>query len=217
MGLGSVTGNIEKAVIIFENNGTKKKIDVQYNPSSISFTTYAHDTELGDSQDDGGSTESTHQNTSVASIGMKVDLIFDDVNNFDAFMNEKITVSTGMAASAISKAVGISSEISKIFAFIERINCSENRQITFQWSDFCFQGELTSVSTELNMFNVMGNPIRGKVSLSIQQDYSAEEAGDKENNRAFDNLFGGAMFTSSSTDAKSLKDKAGNLLNLNIF
>ncbi len=52
---------------------------------------------------------------------------------------------------------------------------------------------------------------------SIQQDYSDEGVSKNENDRAFDKLFGRDMFTSSETDAKLIKDKAGNLLNLSIF
>lgn len=188
MGLQSVTGNIEKAVIEFENDGTKQRVSVQYNPASVSFSAYARDTELKDKENGEDSAESTRQNTNTACTCMNIDLIFDDANNLE-----------------------------NIFAFINLLNCSNNRQVTFYWSEFCFQGELTGVNTEFTMFNIMGNPVRGKVSLSIQQDYSDEGVSKNENDRAFDKLFGGDKFASSETDAKSMKDKAGNLLNLNLF
>ena len=50
MGLKSVTGNIEKAVIEFENDGTKQRVSVQYNPASVSISAYARDTELKDKE-----------------------------------------------------------------------------------------------------------------------------------------------------------------------
>ena len=46
MSLKSVTGNIEKAVIEFEIDGTKQSVSVQYNPASVSFSTYAKETQL---------------------------------------------------------------------------------------------------------------------------------------------------------------------------
>ncbi|MCI8670051.1 MAG: hypothetical protein HFI34_11130 [Lachnospiraceae bacterium] len=217
MSLKSVTGNIEKAVIEFEIDGTKQSVSVQYNPASVSFSTYAKETQLDNRESNENSSESTHQNTNTASTSMSIDLIFDDVNNFDAFMNEKMILSAGTAVAAVSKIKGGRSEISNIFAFINLLNCSNNRQVTFYWSEFSFQGELISANTEFTMFNIMGNPIRGKVSLSIQQDYSDEGISKNENDRAFDKLFGGDMFTSSETGAGSIKDKAGNLLNLNLL
>lgn len=217
MSLKSVTGNIEKAVIEFEIDGRKQRVRVQYNPASVSFSAYARETKLENKESNENSAESTYQNTNTASTGMSIDLIFDDVNNFDAFMNEKLMLSAGTAASAISRRKGGHSEISNIFAFINLLNCSNNRKVTFYWSEFSFQGELVSVNTEFTMFNIMGNPIRGKVSLGIQQDYSHEGIDKNENDRAFDELFGGDMLTSSETNAGSMKDKAGNLLNLNLF
>lgn len=217
MSLKRVTGTIEKAVVEFEIDGRKQRVRVQYNPATVSFSTYARETKLENKESNETSAESTYQNTNTASTAMSIDLIFDDVNNFDAFMSEKMMLSAGTVASALSKQMGGHSEISNIFAFINLLNCSNNRQVTFYWSEFSFQGELISVNTEFTMFNRKGNPIRGKVSLGIQQDYSHKGIDKNENERAFDRLFGGDMFTSSETGAGMIKDRAGNLLNLNLF
>lgn len=222
----SVIGNIPKAVIIFYDKvgtGTTatyvgRKIQVQYNPSSISFSTSTDDAELKSIQGSSNSQEIVLQNSSPAGTTMSIDLLFDDVNNMDAFMNEKFTASSGMVASAVAKGVYNKHSVTRqVNVFMGMITSSATRCVTFLWSEFCFQGELTSVGSEFTMFNVSGNPIKGKVSLSIQKKEGCDPVSQNENNKAFDRLFGGDAFASAVTDSKSLGDKLGNLLNLNVL
>lgn len=221
--LNSVTGNIPRAIITFqdkEGNGSivERMIEVQYNPVSLSFSTVADDAELQSLQTSGQTMGIIYQTTSPTNTVMNLDLIFDDVNNFDAFMNEKFILSSGMAASAVSKVIHKDYSVrAKINAFIGMITGSQTRILTFSWSKFSFRGELTGVNSELTMFNVLGNPIRGKVSLSIRQKEDSSKLNESLYNQAFDTLFGGNAFTSSSADAKSMGDKMGNLLNLNVL
>ncbi len=222
----SVIGNIPKAVIIFYDEVSNdtipidigKKVQVQYNPSSISFSSSTDDAELKSMQGKSDVQGIVFQDTCPASTTMTVDLIFDNVNNMDAFMNEKLIVSNGSVASAQAKAKNKTYSVKQqINAFIGMITSSQTRCITFMWSKFVFCGELASVSSELTMFNVSGNPIKGKVSLSIQKKENGNRVSEIEYNMAFDKLFNGNAFVSMVRDSKLLGDKLGNLLNLNIL
>lgn len=187
------TQNISKAIITVldsKSSGNKgiKNIEVQYNPSSITFTTETRKVGLNSIHHQKSVNEVISQNTSPAITVMNLELIFDDYNNHS--VREKIN------------------------AFNKIILCSESRKITFSWSNLEFSGEINSVTSDLTMFNELGEPIRGKVRFSIQQKEDGSDKKQKERDDKIDTLFD---TSDSIVDAQPLKNEMGNLLNLNIF
>lgn len=184
------TENISKAIItvLDSKSSGNKNIEVQYNPSSITFTTETRKVGLNSIHHQKSVNEVISQNTSPAITVMNLELIFDDYNNHS--VREKIN------------------DFNKI------ILCSESRKITFSWSNLEFSGEINSVTSDLTMFNELGEPIRGKVRFSIQQKEDGSDKKQKERDDKIDNLFD---TSDSIVDAQPLKNEMGNLLNLNIF
>lgn len=196
-------------------------LTVQYNPSSINLSTSL-------STDKGGEDKSkdlsnivnvqTRQNIKSAVTTLTTQLIFDEVNNFDAF-NVTESVSTGGALNMAKR--GIHGEYTvkpQVEALIGSLLSPNTRKVIFCWSNMIFRGELKSVDANFTMFNKKGNPIRAVVNLTIQQDYdSAKDEKGGYWDQAFTKAFGEAK-DNTITGAKSLGDKVMNnsVLNINI-
>ncbi len=190
-------------------------MEVQYNPSSIQMQT-ATGSQLDYSGGSMGNMANNMiiQNIVPTSTTMNVQLIFDEVNMYDAFMvnnvNSPVGAITQAAKYAVEKEHSVQHQIEGILSLL---TMDVTRQVVFYWSKMCFRGELTAVQANYTMFNKSGNPIRGVVNLSIRQGEQAELFESSYWGKAYENLF-----TKGKADGKSTLSKVtnNNVLNLNL-
>lgn len=195
-------------------------LEVPYNPSSIYLETVAgmqthfQGASMGDA-----SNNMLRQNVEPTSTTLSVQLLFDAVNAQDAFMVSNTALTAGNAFTAVRDVVhgsySVKAEMDGILALLIR---PALRRVLFFWANMCFQGELTSVSSDYLMFNTKGNPVRGQIQLTIRQEESPHAR--YENTywqNAFDKAFGDEI-TSKTTKATSTLSKiaSNSVLNLNI-
>lgn len=199
-------------------------LEVPYNPSSIYLETVAG-TQMNFSGGAMGdaSTSQLRQNVEPVSTTMSVQLLFDAVNAYDSFMMSNLSVNVGNAVGVVSNAVNklagdgysVKPQMDGIMSLLTR---DYTRHVLFFWAQMCFQGELTSVSSNYKMFNTQGHPVRGEIRLTIRQ---SEDVSAKYSNRywekAFDKAFGDAKFSGLTQSVNSLSRGLSNsVLNLNI-
>lgn len=207
-----------------ENNVVATKgylaLEVQYNPASIYLESVAGQQSnfSGNSMGD-SSSQQMRQNTEPVATTMSVQLLFDAMNVQDSFMVSNLAPTVGNAVTAVANLVkgdySVKNQMDGIMSLLTR---PLTRHVIFFWSKMCFQGELTSVSSQYKMFNTKGNPVRGEIRLTIRQ--SEDAAAKYENSyweKAFNKTFGDAM-TSGLTKSVSTASKvlSNSVLNLNI-
>jgi len=159
----------------------------------------------------GPGTNTISMTTIPAQTFMAFELLFDDVNNQDAFMFDKLTnVSAGAVVSDVS---GVVKNVrrdgytvrNEVEALIGLITQSDTRQVVFFWSGMAFAGEIVSIDATYTMFNSMGNPIRAVVRITIRQ-------GGEDDDSNSDNKYWDDAFDRLGTGKDPL-GKVGNLLN----
>lgn len=195
------------------------KLQVQYNPSSISFYSQAGEHTMQGPGEIGFSQQI--QICLPAQTTMQVELIFDAVNLEDAFMAEKLRLSAGDALAAgiaVYKTAkkqyySVQTQVDGILALVTQVL---TRQVVFNWSTMSFYGELTGVAAKYTMFSPSGRPIRASVTLSIRSGGTAEDGSANVNfsDEEFDRIFGKAG-VDMKIDAKSNMQKLSNLTNIN--
>ncbi len=190
-------------------------MEVQYNPSSIQMqTTTGSQLDYSGGSMGNMANNMIIQNIVPTSTTMNVQLIFDEVNMYDAFMvnnvNSPVGAITQAAKYAVEKEHSVQHQIEGILSLL---TMDVTRQVVFYWSKMCFRGELTAVQANYTMFNKSGNPIRGVVNLSIRQGEQAELFESSYWGKAYENLF-----TKGKADGKSTLSKVtnNNVLNLNL-
>ena len=190
-------------------------LEVQYNPSSIHMQT------VTGSQLDycGGSMGNKAnnmivQNTVPTSTTMTVQLIFDDVNMFDAFMVNNINSPVGATAQAVKYFVSGKHTVQpQVEGILSLLTMDATRQVIFYWAKMSFRGELTGVQARYTMFNKSGDPIRAVVSLSIRQGEQEMLYDSGYWEKAYENLFEKGKHNGQGILAKATNN---NILNLNL-
>ncbi len=171
-------------------------MEVQYNPSSLRLlTTTGKQVNYGNSMGDmasGQVTEIIQPNATVLSC----QLVFDDMNVYDAFMMSNLSPSIGNVVSGaadMTKKVKAMKEMkakkamkngdediadASTFAYSVRPQVEallglmvnqRTRYVNFCWSHMGFAGEMTDVVAKYTMFNKDGEPIRATVDIQIRQ------------------------------------------------
>ena len=219
----NLLGNTDKACISIR--GAEEEMGmftVQYNPSSISIQAIAKNSTLQTMQNDAQAGAYIQQNTFPTSTVMYVDLIFDKVNNFDAFTSEKYKLSTSMLAAGAMKLASLNggrydnySVTPFVNAFIGILFDERVKSVTFSWNKMSFTGILISVDSQMTMFSPSGHAIRANFRLGIKQNESDNKANEYWDN-AFDDMFG-EMYDDSETNGGSMADQLGSILNLGLF
>ncbi|MBR0146723.1 MAG: hypothetical protein IJM25_08700 [Eubacterium sp.] len=177
-------------------------LEVQYNPSSLRL-----DTAAGKQMDfagDNARRDLSLYNAPAATI-LSMELLFDDTNNMDAFMlgdNPLTGFTPSNAANTVTSVMkGVKNGYSvqrQMQGLLSLLTIKEAQRVIFFWGSMSFHGILTDVEEQYTMFNKRGQPIRGRVSLSIRQDdylerdehHDANYTYDKEYwSKAFDDTF----------------------------
>ena len=221
--------SVDSSLAEAANNANYLPVQVQFNPSSISFQSMGGEIRR---ESVGGAGENQFQQFDTPSeTTMSMELIFDDTNNKDAFMMDaelpllsEITsvggltqrIEQGTAALTGKKySVQDTTEL-----FIAAMVQNFTRLVGFAWNKMVFWGELVGVNVQYTMFNKAGAPIRSKVTIQIRQDQaiSGEEPYKTEKNweKAFENMFeansGNNGFGIKNSDSTNWLN--GNFLNL---
>jgi len=157
-------------------------IEVQYNPTTLRL-----DTAAGKQKEFKGN--AARQDLALyrapSATILSMELLFDDTNNMDAFMvgdNPLTGLTPSNAANAVTSMIrgkGYSVQ-RQMQGLLSLLTIKEAQKVIFFWGDMSFHGMVTDVEEQYTMFNKKGNPIRGKVLLSIRQD------DDDERNQARD-------------------------------
>lgn len=167
---GALSGNASQNI----EGATVKQFRVQFNPSEVTIGGYG-----------GGlmqKVDYTAPNGSGISMGAMdcritfgVRLIFDQVENDDAFMASKINLAPSSlgtkAVKGIKKVAGYKKKgptvQNEVEGLIAALRNERTRVITFAWAKMLYTGTLLSVNSNYTMFNINGQPIRGEVNLTI--------------------------------------------------
>jgi hypothetical protein len=189
--------------------GTLHMMEVQFNPSTVSLDAYADATPFKGLMS-GLDTNVINQQIRAASIVMSCDLIFDAVQNADAFRQDSLTLS---ASNLVSTGAGLASKIMSgdddkysvlkpTQGLLSLLLNQSGTHIIFHYGEFAFAGILKGVQVNYSMFSPVGCPIRSKVSLRIEQvieDVNMLKVWDGK----YDAVFG------DSPAAKKLREKIG--------
>ncbi len=176
-------------------------LELQYNPTSIRF-----DTTAGRQMTYSGGAGATQvqQYTAPASTTLSCELLFDDVNNMDAFMLSDNPV-TGLTVSNVKNAVmsaakGDYTVQRQMEGLLSLLTVKSARHVLFYWGAMCFRGEMTEVTTKYTMFNKKGYPIRGTASIQIRQGDSSPDAAEPDKSYRYDDTYWRKSFTKTFTD-----------------
>lgn len=158
---------------------TDKIFKVQFNPNKLSLYATSLDINSSDTQAGEGGTQSSCPDTPVnPTVELTVNLIFDHVNNYDAFMWDKLRIGVGgavaKAADALKNGTKVYTVQTEVEGLVAALRNPYTRSITFSWADFSFTGQLKNVRASYTMFSVSGRPIRAQVLLRIRQKLDAQ-------------------------------------------
>lgn len=190
-------------------------MEVQYNPTSIHMqTTTGSQLDYSGGNMGNMANNMIIQNVVPTSTTMNVQLIFDEVNIYDAFMINNVNSPVGSATQAIKYFAAKEHSVQhQIEGILSLLTMDATRQVVFYWAKMSFRGELTAVQANYTMFNKSGNPIRGVVNLSIRQGEQADFYEPSYWSKAYEDLFKKGKANGKSTFSKLTNN---NVLNLNL-
>ena len=170
---------VNDALTAAANNADYVPVQVQFNPSSISFQGMGGEIRR---ESVGGAGENQFQQFDTPSeTVMSMELIFDDTNNKDAFMMDAELPLIGEIASvggltqrieqAVTAGMGKKYSVQDTTElFVAAMVQNFTRLVGFAWNKMIFWGKLVGVNVQYTMFNKVGAPIRAKVGIQIRQD-----------------------------------------------
>lgn len=210
--LGGKVNDLVSSVL----GGADKRLRVQFNPNELQL----HATSLpfvksNAMKDKKEGQKSISDSPFSPTIELSTTLMFDQVNVYDAFMGEKFTGGGSMAtarniASAIGQIAGKTWTVqTEVEGLIAAIRNQYTRNVTFQWANFSFSGQLASIAAKYTMFSVSGRPIRAQVKLRIRQELDPSLVEGWYDDFA-------ASFKNSKLSLEKAGQKAGNIFNLNL-
>lgn len=218
-GVSALTNVVENTVNAIANGTTSttstqttRRFMVQFNPSELTLDANSHRKPRKDAETGRVITEGENE----PHIYLATRLYFDDVEPYDAFMAEKLTVNPSTAAVANTlntaqtlRGKNVHTVQPEVEALIAALRHPGTRRVTFRWADFVFCGTLQNVHAEYTMFSVSGRPIRAVVSLKLQHDMDSA-------NRQFWYDAYNTAFGNGAKNLTKFQQNASNLLNVNL-
>ena len=194
---------------------TDKIFKVQFNPNKLSIYATSLDINSRDTQrEEDGEQRNCPDSPVKPTVELTVTLIFDHVNNYDAFMWDKMRMGIGgavaKAADALKNGNKVYSVQTEVEGLVAALRNPYTRSITFSWADFSFTGQLKNVRATYTMFSVSGRPIRAQVLLRIRQKQDTQSL--EKWYRDFDKAFSGSNSSSLTTKSQGFS----NLINLGL-
>lgn len=203
-------------------NAPKKRFEVKFNPSQISFQVYAGNKVERRDYTQSKSPENNEFKVEYVDmaprIQMNVQLIFDDYERTQAFMMEKMNdpaamVRTGVVGAVAAKQKKTYSVRPQVEGFIAALRNNYTRKIVFTWGNMSYKGVLTNVNAEYTMFSTDGNPIRANVDLGILCTDSTMSDGYMG---MWQTSYKKMFESDATTNLGSKVQNVGNLLNINL-
>ena len=195
----------------------KKRFEVKFNPSHISFSGVGGGKVSKTNFMAGGNVDLKYQEMKPR-IQMDLQLIFDDYERTEAFMMEKFSDPMAMIRTGVGSAINVAKEKTysvrgQVEGFIGALRDDRTRKVTFYWGKLKYTGVLIYVNAQYTMFSTDGNPIRAVVNISIlNTDDSLGDAYMGQWQEGYDKAFG----SSDMTNAGSVMQNVGNLLNIKL-
>ena len=209
-GLGSVLGGSVPSI-------TQNVFQVQFNPNSLRLSASGGGRVPITNYLAGGGTIT--YGSMDPNITLSVTLLFDAVNNQDAFFQDKFSLSTTSLAKGIATGAQILKGKSysvqpQVEGFIGALRWPERRKnVKFAWGTLCYEGYLNNVSSTYTMFSSTGNPIRAEVTLNLLVT-GTEEAMNAWYNKYVTVLNQAASKGTGAITNTGLSNQMTNLLNL---
>ncbi len=151
----------------------RKHYIVQFNPASLNLQARGPGYMNVMAFDEKG--RNTGPSKQRVRIYFTVQLIIDQEDNLDCFLEDKFNVSPTQLGQNIAKGVMKMAGKKKeptvkdtVEAFIAAIRSSRTRDVAFTWGRMYYHGELNSVNAQYVMFNRKGQPVRANINLAIQ-------------------------------------------------
>lgn len=195
----------------------EKQYIVQFNPSTLSL--HARGEGFMPMLSYGENSQPGQDTKSKVRVYLTVQLVFDQVDPLDAFIQDKTNVApTNLATGGIKTAMTIAGKKKvtvqeTVEGFIAMLRSPNTRNVKFSWGQMYYEGVVNNVNAQYTMFNMQGQPIRAHVSLSIMcvdGSSSAEEMGDPWKT-AFDKMCDAGGFNG----VKEVQE-IGNLFNISM-
>jgi hypothetical protein len=166
---GDLLGTVRS--VGFSESLHTKAVEVQFNPSTLKIDSNTENMPVKYMQENMEKIPNTI--TRNSSIRLSVELIFDAVQNSDAFHADRLRVSASdvvsHAGAFLKKATGDEYSVLKktngIIAFI----FGGDSPVTFKWGKITFRGLVSEVQARYVMFSPKGYPIRSHVALHMEQ------------------------------------------------
>lgn len=167
--IGKINKNAKEAVEYYD-------MPVQYNPSSLSFSSRA-----GLIEEEGPGEAGIGSRKSAVlppETTLSVELLFEAIENDDAFlsdtkqqeMEEALGKKRSYQPETRRKTEGrenfVQRQVDGLLSLVMQVS---TKQVIFVWGDMNFGGELEDVSARYTMFGPKGNPIQASVELTIRQ------------------------------------------------
>lgn len=175
----SMTGNIQRASIIlggYKAGGASGifvdpdaanaiEFELPFNPSTIKLDAVAG----------GGHKISTTGGMNFGTIDPRIQISFvayvDEVNNYDAFLYERVNRGGGVAGIAKTAVDVVKNTEYSVAVYVEgllaALRSEANSEIWFNWGEMHYGGTLNSVDAKYTMFNPQGNPIKAEIAIRI--------------------------------------------------
>lgn len=141
---------------------------VQYNPSSMQLTANSKSISVKSIQQ-GAESGAVVQQERSPSMVLRVELIFDAVNNQDAFYGDLLNVGVGTAIGVGKMFAEKQTVAPQIEGLIAAMLNNNTRKVTLYWGTIVFAGVVNEATASYSMFSRHGRPIRGNISLQLTQ------------------------------------------------
>jgi hypothetical protein len=191
----------------------ERNYKVQFNPGELTIDASVRVEPMADAERAAtvGSEATTPLKVDNPNIFLTVRLVFDEMDPADAFVMDKVTLSTSRITKAVANQAvrrGAARSVQPVVeGFIGAIRNSDTRLLRFNWGEFRFTGFLQHLHAEYVMFSPSGHPIRAYVTLRLKNDFDSDMALWLEE---VDTLKENQV----PTGLEQAKSAAGNLLNL---
>lgn len=212
--------NLAQNVAAAGGQPTKKRYQVKFNPSQLSFRVQGGMKVAKKNFSNVGNNKvvEIHYQDMHPRIEMNVQLIFDDCERTDAFGFEKFMDGMAFIRTAVSSGVkgvqGTAYSVKpQVEGFIGAMRNAKTRKITFIWGRMWYTGVINSIDAEYTMFSMAGHPIRAVVNLGIL--CVDETLGDNHMGQ-WQGSFQRAFGTGDGTNLESAMQNVGSLLNINL-
>ncbi|MCR5520638.1 MAG: hypothetical protein K6F44_01855 [Lachnospiraceae bacterium] len=218
---GPMRGSVLRNFV--DNHDNWDLFEFQYNPETIYLNSQAGSYVQRQGAPENGINQVTMSSV-PAQTAMSFRLMFYDINNAEAFLQDKMILSASAVIKDIMALASTYSVQTPIDGLVSLVNSFATRQAVFVMGEVVFFGEIESVNAQYTMFSPSGNPIAAVVDISIRQTNASPEGekgseimsmGNKYWDDAFTKLLG-KPGKEQKVNSKSLAETVGgSLLNLN--